>query len=121
MPTSSQITAKANAQPNPEAWEAKLYEKSRYLVAQKPASSVSVTKDGFYEGKVVIPGPKANPKLSAVPANTNYLLLKQVHYIRITDDKTTQDADSSVGMSLYTVMTDEQADHYEAELKKLRK
>lgn len=118
MATSEQITAAVNAKADPAQYEYKLWKNTRYLVAQKAASpDYSGTKDGYYKGYHVIPGPKADPKLSSILKEQDWLTLKNKYYIRFLDVKTTQNADNSIGRALYTRMDKTQADEYEATLR----
>ena len=118
MPTSEQLTAKCNAQNNPELYESKLWAKARYLVAQNPASSKSeITKDGYYKGCHVIPGPLADPELSSVLKIQDWTIVRNQYFIRFTDNKTTSNADTSVGRANYTIMDNTQADEYEKVLR----
>lgn len=122
MTTSTQITAKINNTSDPQKAEQALWNSTRYLVAQKPASPDSeVTKDGYYKGCHVIPGPKANPKLSPILKEADWSIIKHRHFIRFVDTKTTQNADSTIGRAEYTRMDKQQADEYERVLKSLQK
>lgn len=119
MPTSSQLTDMINRNPNPAQAEQEIWEKTRYLVAQKPAvSGNSVTMPGYYNGRVVIPGPKANPELSEVLSDNDLNRLKSIHFIRFVDNNTTENASAEMRQALYTVMTKSEADDYEKKLKK---
>lgn len=121
MPSSAQLTAAAAASTNPKLYEQKLWEKARYLVAQTPATASSnVTKDGYYNGCRVIPGPQANQQLQPVLKIQDFKIVRHQYYITIVDVTTTQNADHTIGRSLYTVMDDTQADEYEDALTKQR-
>lgn len=121
MPTSEQLTAAVNSKADPIAYEYKLWKSTRYLVAQKAASpDYSGTKDGYYNGHHVIPGPKADPQLSSILKEQDWETLKNRYYIRFLDVQTTQNADNSIGRSNYTRMDKAQADEYEAVLRKKR-
>lgn len=121
MPTSGQITKAVQNKTNPYEAEKKLWMNARYLVAQKPASASStVTKSGFYKGCHVVPGPKANPNVSGVLKVQEYDIVKHTYFIRFTDNITTDNAESSIGQAIYTIMDNGQADEYEAELRKLQ-
>ena len=109
--------------PNPREAMFKMWKKTRYLVAQEPAASdYSETKPGYYKGRVVIPGPQANPKLSATmefgSANVrDFEQMMNRHHIRFVDNMTTDNADESVKRALFTVMDASEANDYEAKLK----
>lgn len=123
MVSSSQITHKLKQQPNPAAAEFKIWQKTRYLVAQIPASpDFTGTKISYYKGCMVIPGPKANPEVSDVLGvkhltMRDFQILKSLHFIRFVDNKTTADAGNEVTQALYTVMADSDADQYEKKLR----
>lgn len=122
MVTSTQLTREINKHPNPEVAEFKFWRKARYLVAQEVATSdYKDTKIGYFEGRVVIPGPKYNPKCSdglAMETATlnDFQIMKNRFFIRFVDNRTTQDADDSIAKALYTIMSDSDANKYEAEL-----
>lgn len=119
MASSAQITEAINNSPNPEAMKHKFWMKTRYLVAQKPAvAAISVTKPGYYKGRVVIPGPQANPKLSEVLDTHDLNILENQHFIRFVDNKVTETASDDIVQGLYTIMSKAEADEYEHELKK---
>ena len=121
MATSEQITAKVNAQADPAGYEYKLWLSARYLVAQKAASpEYTDTKDGYYKGHHVIPGPKADPTLSPKLKEQDWSIIKHKHYIRFVDVKTTQNATNDIGRAIYTRMDNAQADEYEKKLRDLR-
>lgn len=121
--SSEQITTRVNRQPNPDEAEFKLWQSTRYLVAQEPASKdFTDTVEGYYNGRMVIPGPKADPKLVPLLTNVNdFGLIKEHHYIRFTDNLTTQGADDSVGRAIFTIMSKAEADEYEEFLRNGRK
>lgn len=124
MANSTQLTHLINKQPDPQLAEFKIWKNTRYLVAQNPATPDDLTTmPGYYLGRSVIPGPKYNPKLSEGLANPgltmgDYQVMKNRHFIRFVDNRTTDGADESVQRGLYTVMTDEEADAYEQGLRK---
>ena len=120
MATSTQITNKILSSANPRVAEQLIWEKTRYLVAQIPASQDSdVTQQGYYKGRVVIPGPKANPEVSEVLMDTDLQTLKDNYFIRFTDNNTTSSAEESVVRALYTIMSDSEASEYEDVLYKV--
>lgn len=120
MPTSGQITAKIKSSENPHNTESELWAKTRYLVAQKPASSSTITTDGYYKGRHVIAGVKADPTLSPLLKDQSYESIKHKYYIRFTDNLTTDNADETIGQALYTIMDNTQADEYEDALRAKR-
>ncbi len=126
MATSTQVTNLINQQANPEEAEYKVWKKTRYLVAQRPAADdYKETKQGYYNGKVVIPGPLYNPKLSeglefGHASLRDFQIMKSRHFIRFVDNRTTDDADETIGKALYTPMDKHEADDYESQLKKLK-
>lgn len=118
--TSTQLTERLRQSLNPTADKQKLYESVRYFVAQKPAANdFSDTVDGFYKGHKVIPGPKADVTLGVVLNVTDIRLLESQYFIRFVDNATTEDADDDVRMALFTIMSDSEADEYEAALRKI--
>lgn len=112
---STQLTNRVNAQPNPAEAELALWLQTRYLVAQTPAEDSDYTGDGWYKGRIVVPAPKA--AVGSRMANYDLELVKNTHYIRMIDSRTTQGADASVGRALYVPMTNAEADEYEAQLR----
>lgn len=124
MATSTQLTNMFNQQPNPMEAMFKTWIRTRYLVAQLPAADdYDETIPGYFNGRVVIPGPKANPKLSDMLGFKalkmhDFQAMMHRHHIRFIDNRTTDNADASVRRALYTVMTNEEADSYERKLKK---
>lgn len=124
MVSSTQITNKLKQQPDPMAAMFKIWQKTRYLVAQEPAAAdYDETVPGYYKGHVVIPGPKADPKLSSTLgishlSMSDFQTMMNRYFIRFIDNRTTGNADESVSKSLYTVMDDEQANAYEKALRK---
>lgn len=118
MPTSAQITQRIMSSPNPLAAEQKIWERSRYLVAQNPASpDDNTTKEGYYQGRTVVPGPKANPELTSVLSVHDWAVVKHEFYIRFIDSNTTSGAADNVSAALYTVMSDAEANDYEKHLR----
>ena len=124
MVSSTQITNKLKQQPDPMAAMFKIWQKTRYLVAQQPASAdYDETTPGYYKGRMVIPGPKADPTVSdtlgiAHLTMSDFQTMMNRNFIRFIDNKTTDNADDSVGRALYTVMDDEEANNYEKLLRK---
>ena len=118
--TSTQITEQLRQSTNVVADKQKMFEKVRYFVAQKPAAvDFSDTIDGFYKGHKVIPGPKANPTLGPILNVTDIRLLEAQYFIRFVDNQTTDDADDDVRMALFTIMSDSEANEYEARLREI--
>ena len=114
---SRQITETINNSPDPVATKLEIWSKTRYLVGQKaPSPSNTTTRDGWFEGKIVVPGPMG--KYGAIPKNSDLQLMEDLYFIRFTDNATTQGADESIVRALHTVMTNAQADEYEKVLKK---
>ncbi len=119
--TSGQITRRLQQSTNPGADKQKLFEQTRYFVAQRPAADdFADTIDGYYKGRKVIPGPKANQRLTSVLNVSDVRLMEQTHFIRFVDNKTTDGADDGVREALFTMMSPAEADEYEAALKKLK-
>lgn len=119
MPTSTQLTNAINQSPNPAQAEQEIWEKTRYLVAQKPAAEgETITMPGYYNGKVVIPGPKADSSISEVLNDNDLNRLKAIHFIRFVDNNTTENASAEMRQALYTVMSKAEADDYEKQLRK---
>lgn len=119
MPTSAQITALVNSSPNPEEKKHEIWKKSRYLVAQKAAhASSSLTQPGYYQGRVVVPGPNANSKLSDTLGTHDLDILENKHFIRFIDNATTDEASADIAQANYTIMSNQEADDYEKLLKK---
>jgi hypothetical protein len=117
MANSDQITAHVQKDPNPRQAEYDIFIKSRYFVAQRPAApEVTVTTDGYFRGRVVVPGPKADRRFSYIVNANDFELMTQQLYIRFTNSNTTDGADDIVRAALHTVMTDGEADEYEAAL-----
>jgi len=119
--TSGQLTERLRHSMNVLADKQKILDSTRYFVAQKVASNdFSDTIDGFYKGHRVIPGPKADPSVSAYLNVRDIRFLESQYYIRFVDNKTTEDADEDVRAALFVPMTDREADDYEDHLRKLR-
>lgn len=123
MATSTQLTKKILEQPDPKKATFNIWKKTRYLVAQLPASDdYTESKPSYYQGRFVIPGPMANPKLSdmlGIPTTNmrDFELMCNRYHIRFVDNRTTDNADESVRRALFTVMSNEEADAYERALK----
>lgn len=121
MATSTQITNKILASSNPKAFKQQMWERTRYLVAQQPASDdYADTLQGYYKGKVVVPGPLANPRVSETLSVFDLDIIEDQYFIRFTDNATTSSAEESVVKALYTIMSDNEANEYEAVLYKLQ-
>ena len=122
MPHSSQITDKVINSPNPVETRNKLWEMTRYLVAQKPVTEESqVTNDQHYLGRVVIPGPKADPELCGNTVVTDPDKLANEYGITFIDFATTAGADRDVTSAPFTIMSKSEADDYEKQLRAQRK
>lgn len=120
MPTSTQLTEMILRSPNPKAAMHKLWDRTRYLVAQRPATEKdTTTKEGYYNGRVVVPGPLADPTISAVLTNTDLDIVMNQFFIRFVDNSVSAGAEESVVQALYTIMSDAEANEYEAQLRKL--
>lgn len=114
MANSAQITDAIQKSADPRKSKQTVWAKTRYLVAQNAAADdFTKTTTGYFEGRMVVPGPKANPKFGMLADVENLEVVENKYYIRFTDSATTDNADVSVGRALYTVMTDAQADAYE--------
>lgn len=118
--SSTQITAQLNQDVNPEHKEYELFLNCRYLVSHVPAdTNYSDTNTEYFNGKHVIPGPKADPKLMpplSLPDNftvDDFKYLKTTMHIRFTDYTHTSGAEVDVRRSIYTLMTNQEAEHYE--------
>lgn len=119
--TSGQLTERLRRSNNVLADKQELFEKTRYFVAQRPATnSFSGTIEGYYKGCKVIPGPKANPRLSPILNVWDIKILEAQYFIRFVDDQVTAGADDELKEALFTIMTDTEADEYEAELRKIQ-
>ncbi len=119
--TSGQITEGLKRSTNVIADKQKIFESTRYFVAQRPASNDFIeTCDGYFRGHKVIPGPKANPALSPLLNVRDITVLEQVHFIRFVDNLTTDGADEDTRRALFTIMTDDEADEYERKLKQIQ-
>lgn len=117
MANSAQITAHVQAQPNPREAEYDIYKRSRYFIAQRPATpDFTETMDGYYLGRMVVPGPMADSRFSTLLDINDFDIVTSQLHIRFIDNHTTDGADEDVRRALYTVMTDEEADAYEAAL-----
>ena len=120
--TSAQITRRLQESTNIPRDKQALFEKARYFVAQRPASDdFSETIDGYYKGRKVIPGPKADPKLTSVLNISDVRLMEKQYFIRFVDNITTVGADDSIREALFTIMSPSEADEYEKKLRQLRK
>jgi len=118
--TSSQITERLRNSKNVIEDKQRLFEQTRYFVAQRPAvNGFTDTIDGYYKGRKVIPGPKADPTVSSVLNVNDVRLLESQYFIRFVDNATTDNAEDDVRMALFTIMSDMEADEYESILRKL--
>lgn len=118
--TSTQITERLRHSTNIPQKKQELFERTRYFIAQKPAvGSFSETTDGYYKGRRVTPGPRANRKVSPVINVRDIAILESQYFIRFVDNATTENADESMRQALFTIMDDAEADDYERELAKL--
>lgn len=119
--TSGQLTERLRHSTNVIADKQKLFENTRYFVAQRPATnSFSETIEGYYKGHAVIPGPKADPRLTPILNVWDIKILEAQYFIRFVDDQVTAGADDELKEALFTIMTDTEADEYEAELRKIQ-
>lgn len=118
--SSGQITQEVLKQPNPQEAKALMWKKTRYLVAQKAASDdFTETTDGYYKGRVVMPGPRADPRFGVMSNVDNLDIIESMYYIRFIDSNTTDGADASVGAAIFTIMSPLEADEYEAVLNRM--
>lgn len=119
--TSGQLTQRLRHSNNVTADKQQLFENTRYFVAQRPSSdSFTDTIEGYYKGYKVIPGPKADPRLSPILNVWDIKILEAQYFIRFVDDQVTAGADDELKEALFTIMTDAEADEYEAELRKIQ-
>lgn len=119
--TSGQLTERLRHSQNVVADKQKLFDNTRYFVAQRPASNdFSDTIEGYYKGHAVIPGPKADPKLTPILNVWDIRILESQYFIRFVDDQVTAGADDELKEALFTIMTDAEADEYEKELRKIQ-
>lgn len=119
--TSGQLTQRLRHSNNVTADKQQLFENTRYFVAQRPSSdSFTETIEGYYKGYKVIPGPKADPRLSPILNVWDIRILEAQYFIRFVDDQVTAGADDELKEALFTIMTDAEADEYEAELRKIQ-
>lgn len=119
--TSGQLTERLRHSQNVIADKQKLFENTRYFVAQRPSSNdFSDTIEGYYKGCKVIPGPKADPTLTPILNVWDIRILEAQYFIRFVDDQVTAGADDELKEALFTIMTDTEADEYEAELRKIQ-
>lgn len=122
MPHSSQLTEKILTSPNPIETRNKLWEMTRYLIAQKPVTEESqVTDEMHYLGRVVIPGPKADPVLCGNTVVTDPDKLADEYGITFVDFATTAGADQDVTSAPFTIMSKSEADDYEKLVRALQK
>jgi hypothetical protein len=118
MATSAAITEIILNSATPEATKQEIWMQTRYLIAQRPSvAEVDFTGDGWYEGKTVIPAPKA--KVGAKQFTTDLKVLEQQQYIRFIDSNVTDGADNEIKEALFRPMTNAEADAYEKQLKAL--
>lgn len=119
--TSGQLTERLSHSNNVDADKQKMFENTRYFVAQRPATNSFIdTIEGYYKGHKVIPGPKANPKLSPILNVRDIRILESRYFIRFVDDQVTNGADDELKEALFTIMTDTEADEYEDVLRKIQ-
>ena len=117
MANSAQITEHCKQQANPEQALNEIIAKTRYFLAQVAAEpSFKSTREGYFRGKVVVPGPLGHKALGRMVGCDNPQIIFHKHYIRVVDSATTDGADASVSQALYTSMTPQEADEYEAEV-----
>jgi len=111
--TSSQITKMLLESPNPLEAEKKIWENSRYLIAQFPAyKGDNTTANGYYNGHVVVPGPRAH-RLAGSLSGGDWSYIKSVYRSRFVDNNTTDGADEEIRRALFRPMTNNEADDYE--------
>jgi len=114
MATSSQLTDFIRDQKNPKESKFDLWDRCRYLVAQRPIDdTIDVSNIQYYLGRRVIPGPKANERFGVLVDVDDLDVIEQQYYIRWTDSNTTANADLHIGQALFTIMTTQEADAYE--------
>ena len=120
MPHSSALTAKIIAHPDPRVYAEQIWSNTRYLVAQKPKTDdFSGTDESHYNGRAVVPGPKANPNLVPTLEEQDLDVLMQQYGITFIDFQTTAGADQDVVEAPFTVMSTTEADDYERQITKL--
>ena len=119
--TSTQLTERLRRSKNLLADKQKLFEGTKYFVAQNPATKgFYETRDGYYRGHKVIPGPKADPRVSPVLNVKDVQLAETQYFIRFVDNLTTDNADEHVRKAIFTIMAPGEATEYEKVLYKLR-
>lgn len=118
MITSSQVTAQCLSRPNPIEAENQVWMNTRYLMSHTAAADdYDVTDSQHYNGHRVVPGPKCNADLVAPFDTIDLNILKNMHGIRFTDNVTTEGADHETVRANYGLMSDAEADDFEARLK----
>lgn len=118
--TSGQLTERLRHSNNVTEDKQKLFENTRYFVAQRPSTnSFSETIEGYYKGHKVIPGPKADPSITPILNVWDIKILEAQYFIRFVDDQVTAGADDELKEALFTIMTDTEADEYEQIVRKL--
>jgi len=119
--TSTQLTERLRRSTNLLEDKQKLFENAQYFVAQEPASNdFYETRDGYFKGHKVIPGPKADPKVSPVLNVRDIRYAEQQYFIRFVDNLTTDNADDDVRRAIFTIMSPDEAREYEKFLYNLR-
>ena len=116
MAHSSQITNIILTAANPLEERDRIWSKTRYLVAQKIKTEEFVgTDQDHYKGYHVLPGPAANPETCGmIDGIENVDNMEAKYGITFIDFKTTEGADTDVVSAPYTVMSDAEANDFEA-------
>lgn len=116
MADSSSITRVIANSPNPREAEFEIFKKTRYFIAQFPAMEGDTTTcNGYYNGCVVIPGPKAHRAAGVVGGN-DFNIMRNTYHIRFVDNNTTDGADERVRKAIFRPMTKAEADDYDAKV-----
>ena len=121
MPHSSVITATVLAHPNPLEHRKTIWEQTRYLVAQKQVTETyTETNESYYQGRAVIPGPKADFNLCPAMANMDVEHIESSFGITFIDYATTEGADQDVVSAPFGIMSKAEANDFEKQLRDLK-
>lgn len=114
MPSSSVLTATILQAADKEKIHRQILASARYFIAQGQATATDQRiDDQYYLGCRIIPGPKADPALSALLPSYHPDELKRMG-IGIIDHVGTSNASPEMTRAAFGILSDEEANHYES-------
>lgn len=114
MSTSAQLTQDIIQSNDSKARMRELFLNARYFISQTATGDADVTRLGWYQGRIVYHANRAHnnfPKMEHINRPEHVL---DVYHITFIDYEGTDDANDEMVKANYTIMSDEDADAYEA-------